>query len=438
MPRCPWPYSVLAVGAEVWVSVLVEDSHDEEPVIQDSMAVDVAAHASLIGTSANMFEPIAWAESLVDAAIAADLPRLPRLLCACGYSCFVGRPVTAAAHAEHAMRLEHDPTFESCEPGLAAFIAALANVYAGRLDRYVEFATIADGYGGASLAFARPALVDGLQSSGRVDEALALVGSAVAAAREVANPFWVAYALWSAGLTLAKVDPARALSAWEQGLAVVEEDGVDFFRGFLARDAARLHTAMGQPDPALVEFDLAIDAFRRAGNVAQLIITLASLPDLLERIDEPDAALTLHAALAKIPAAVDHVPELTDLGTRLSTKLGSAATTIAATGRTMDLDDAAVYARARIDEVQYRRARVTQRPAGLSRRELEVLHLLADGLTTSKIAERLFISPKTADRHIQNIYTKIGTSTRATATRWAQDNGLLATSERRITGTGAL
>ena len=144
MPRCPWPYSVLAVGAEVWVSVLVEDSHDEEPVIQDSMAVDVAAHASLIGTSANMFEPIAWAESLVGAAIAADLPRLPRLLCACGYSCFVGRPVTAAAHAEHAMRLEHDPSYESCEPGLAAFIAALANVYAGRLDRYVEFATIAD------------------------------------------------------------------------------------------------------------------------------------------------------------------------------------------------------------------------------------------------------------------------------------------------------
>lgn len=156
-------------------------------------------------------------------------------------------------------------------------------------------------------------------------------------------------------MTLAKVDPARALSAWEQGLAVVEADGVDFFRGFLARDAARLHTATGQPDPALKEFDLAIDAFRRAGNVAQLIITLASLPGLFERIDEPDAALTLHAALAKIPAAVDHVPELTDLGTRLSAKLGSMAATISATGLAMDLDDAAVYARARIDELQRRR-----------------------------------------------------------------------------------
>ncbi len=392
-------------------------------------AVDIAAHAGLIGTSANLFEPVAWAESLVDAAIAADLPRLPRLLCACGYACFVGRPVTAAAHAEHAMRLEHDPSYESCEPGLAAFIAALANVYAGRLDRYVELATIADAHGGASRAFARPALVDGLQSSGRVDEALDLVDSAVAAAREVANPFWLAYALWIAGMTLAQVDAAPALSAWEQGLAVVEEHGVEFFRGFMARDAARLHTATGEPDAALVEFDLAIEAFHRAGNVAQLIITLASLPNLFAQLDDGAGALTLHAALTKIPAAVEHVPDLAELGPRLSTKLGPAAATVAATGRAMDLDDAALYARARIDELQHRRTKVTRRPGGLSERELEVLHLIADGLTTSRIAERLFISPKTADRHIQNIYTKIGTSTRATATRWAQDNGLLATSE---------
>jgi len=82
------------------------------------------------------------------------------------------------------MRLEHDPSYESCEPGSSAFIAALANVYAGRLDRYVELATIADSYGGASRAFARPALVDGLQSSGRVDE-VRIAGEASAKAARV-------------------------------------------------------------------------------------------------------------------------------------------------------------------------------------------------------------------------------------------------------------
>lgn len=393
-------------------------------------AVDIAAHAGLIGTSANLFEPISWAESVVDAAAAADLPRLPRLLCACGYACFVGRPVAAAAYAEQAMRLEAEPGYESCEPGLSAFIAALANVYAGRLDRYIELATIADGFGGAALAFARPALVDGLQASGRLDEALELVDSSVAAAREVANPFWLAYALWIAGITRSKVDPPRALAAWDEGLAVVREHRVDFFRGFLARDAARLHTTAGEADAALSQFDVAIESFHRAGNIAQLIITLASLPELLARLGEPAAAATLHAAMVKIPASVDHVPELADLGGRLATQLGRAATAVAATGRAMELDEAALYARAQIEEVQHRRSAVKDRPGGLSRRELEVLHLVTDGLTTREIAARLFISAKTADRHIQNIYTKIGTSTRATATRWALDNGLLAGTDR--------
>ena len=399
-------------------------------------AVDIAAHAGLIGTSANLFEPISWAESLVDAATVADLARLPRLLCACGFACFVGHPVTAAAHAEHAMLLEADPAYQSCEPGLSAFIAALANVYAGRLDRYVELATISDAHGGAALAFARPALVDGLQASGRVDEALELLDSSVAAAREVASPFWLAYALWIAGITLSNIDPPRALSAWEEGLAVVREHGVDFFRGFLARDAARLHTTTGEADEALTQFDVAIESFHRAGNIAQLIITLASIPELLALLGEPAAAATLHAAMVKIPTSVDHVPELADLGERLATQLGPAATTIAATGRAMDLDDAALYARAQIEEVQHRRSPVNDRPGGLSRRELEVLCLITDGLTTREIAERLFIAAKTADRHIQNIYTKIGTSTRAAATRWALDNGLVVGTDLQPTSTG--
>jgi HD-GYP domain-containing protein (c-di-GMP phosphodiesterase class II) len=66
--------------------------------------------------------------------------------------------------------------------------------------------------------------------------------------------------------------------------------------------------------------------------------------------------------------------------------------------------------------VASRRAR---NPGGLSRREVDVLCLAARGLTTQTIAERLFISPKTADHHIQHIYTKIGVSTRAAAMLWA-------------------
>ncbi|HEY0416276.1 MAG TPA: HD domain-containing phosphohydrolase [Gaiellaceae bacterium] len=61
-------------------------------------------------------------------------------------------------------------------------------------------------------------------------------------------------------------------------------------------------------------------------------------------------------------------------------------------------------------------------PGGLTRREVEVLRLAARGLTTRDIAERLTISPKTADHHIQHIYGKIGVSTRAAAALWAMQH----------------
>src|SRR3954462_6549933 len=61
-------------------------------------------------------------------------------------------------------------------------------------------------------------------------------------------------------------------------------------------------------------------------------------------------------------------------------------------------------------------------PGGLTRREVDVLRLAAKGLTTSQIADRLYISPKTADHHIQHIYGKIKVSTRAAAALWAMQH----------------
>jgi HD-GYP domain-containing protein (c-di-GMP phosphodiesterase class II) len=70
-------------------------------------------------------------------------------------------------------------------------------------------------------------------------------------------------------------------------------------------------------------------------------------------------------------------------------------------------------------------ARKQQRPGGLTRREVDVLGLAARGLTTRQIGDRLVISPKTADHHIQHIYGKIGVSTRAAAALWAMQNDVV-------------
>jgi HD-GYP domain-containing protein (c-di-GMP phosphodiesterase class II) len=80
------------------------------------------------------------------------------------------------------------------------------------------------------------------------------------------------------------------------------------------------------------------------------------------------------------------------------------------------------------------RAPPIERPAGLTEREAEVVGLLARGLQTKQVARALGISAKTADRHIQNAYAKIGVSTRAAAALFAMQHGLATWGELPIGG----
>jgi DNA-binding CsgD family transcriptional regulator len=116
------------------------------------------------------------------------------------------------------------------------------------------------------------------------------------------------------------------------------------------------------------------------------------------------------------------VPELAALGDRVAAALGATRLTeLTDAGGALDLNAAADYTRQQLDVARRdpnppaREAR----PGGLSRRELEVLRLVSDGRTAGEIATQLFISTRTAEHHVQNIYTKIGVSNRAAATRWA-------------------
>ena len=64
-------------------------------------------------------------------------------------------------------------------------------------------------------------------------------------------------------------------------------------------------------------------------------------------------------------------------------------------------------------------------PADLTGREIEVLRLVARGLSNRQIGARLVISPKTAGNHVEHIYTKIAVTNRAAAALYAMQHGLL-------------
>ena len=64
-------------------------------------------------------------------------------------------------------------------------------------------------------------------------------------------------------------------------------------------------------------------------------------------------------------------------------------------------------------------------PGGLTAREVEVLRLVAAGRSNPQIAAALFLSQKTVQRHLSNIFTKLGVGSRTAATSFAHRNGIV-------------
>jgi DNA-binding NarL/FixJ family response regulator len=94
-------------------------------------------------------------------------------------------------------------------------------------------------------------------------------------------------------------------------------------------------------------------------------------------------------------------------------------------------DEASAAAEVTRAEATYERLgahrQASEPPAGLTRRECEVLSLVADGGSNREVGEKLYISDRTVARHLTNIFHKIGVSSRTQAARYAIDHGLTAT-----------
>ena len=133
---------------------------------------------------------------------------------------------------------------------------------------------------------------------------------------------------------------------------------------------------------------------------------------------------------ARLLAAADAYQAMTEPRPyRESLPAERAARELAAQADGGRLDPAAVAA---VIEAAGQPAPRLERPAGLTEREAEVVGMLARGFQTKQVAHALGISAKTADRHVQNAYRKIGISTRAAATLFPMEHGLVAWGELPI------
>ena len=96
-------------------------------------------------------------------------------------------------------------------------------------------------------------------------------------------------------------------------------------------------------------------------------------------------------------------------------------------GEAMSVEEALAYAFEDADREGKPPSRATRRdyPAGLTPREVDVLRLVADGLTDAQVAQALVISPRTVNAHLTSVYRKLDVNSRTAASRFAIEQGLL-------------
>jgi predicted ATPase/DNA-binding CsgD family transcriptional regulator len=225
-------------------------------------------------------------------------------------------------------------------------------------------------------------------------------------------------------------DHGRAMSLAERGLALCRETGDRHGTCIALYTLAGVAQAARDYERARVLFEEGLTVSAELGNEAAIVHCLEGLASVAGAEGQNTHAARLwgaaEALLEKIEAVYTYVPNQSLHRSQLATRslVDEEAWEAAWTeGRRMTAEQAVEYALEQepIPEPATRESY----PAGLSAREVEVLRLVAAGLTNAEVAKNLFVSPRTVNWHLGSIYRKLGSHSRAEATRFAVEHGLL-------------
>jgi predicted ATPase len=312
-------------------------------------AATVAAHTAMIAQQLQRYEPAAWAEEILPAAIAADLDQLPQLYTAASQCLYTGRADAAVKYSQAARGLADESRYRSFADEWSRIHEALAEFFAARADRGLELcAALAERSGsarifgliGQTFGFALPGV-------GRTPEAQAIADEAVAAARTSDNDYWLAFALFAAGRAFAETDPAKALDLHREGIRVARDGRVLIFEAVIARDAAGLEALHGDLAAGLKLFEAAIVSFHQSGDANSLAMALTNLAHFFDRVERLEAAAILCGTVSTHPIA--SYVDLAGVTEHLRASLGpSRFQGSVAAGAAMELGEAVQYARSQL------------------------------------------------------------------------------------------
>ena len=315
------------------------------------VAAVLATYAGLVGFLTENYEPISWAEELIDTARAVGHPRL-HYLCQIASVCYMAGRLDAAISYVETIAVAIREGRDAVPFGLAG-LAGGVYLMTGQPERGVEWcrAYLARGRGGQALN--RAALVNALVLTGSNEAAIIATEGLIEATEATGNPWVLSYAYLACGMAYRLEDPIRALRSTRKGLEIARESANRFNESHLAHLLAGLEAEHGDPLAALDHMTLAIRNYQNAGSLTFFSPPLASLAMHLDRLGQFEAAATLagFAALSQMTMAL--YPELGHVIAHLREVLGDRTFEgLADRGATMPLAALISYAQEQIEQAR--------------------------------------------------------------------------------------
>jgi predicted ATPase len=303
---------------------------------------------SFLGPISEQYEPISWAEEILDCAEAVQHRKLLALYTVAAHCCWLGRHESAVRYCEMGLRLIGDDRFDGSpfdwdvSLGSVYITTGQPQLWADVSRRVLEHSRDVHGHARASLAMA-------LAFSGAIDDATAVSRGLLDMADATQNPHSVSQALIAVGIVLRDSDPATSLDSLRRSLQVTLDSGNRFHLSHTAVVLAALEVEYGSMAAALDDLALSIGNYLDSGNIGTSRSPLAVLANLLDRIEQQNEAAII-AGFASDPFARMAVPTIVATIDHLCAVLGEERyQTLARVGSTMTSAEMAKYALEQID-----------------------------------------------------------------------------------------
>jgi predicted ATPase len=319
-------------------------------------AAAIATQAGFFGVLVEKYEPITWAEELIEPARAVDHPRLVSL-CAIASLCYMfGRLDQALEYSNTGqVAMRRSPAEARIRPEqlwLGAVYSAMSNperwlaFYQGPMSRGLDIHQLR-----------RSCVVMVLVWADRVEEALSVANGLIDAAEATHNPYAHSFALLACSMAYSMEDPLRALDALRRGVTIAQGSGNRSNESFLALTLAlTLNRIKGEPGDSLAALDnvtLAIRNYYDSGNITQIRGALGLLATFLDRHGRYESAAIIAGFAYVSPTAMPTVREFGAAIAHLRDVLGDQTyASLIHKGEAMTMATVVAYAYDQIDHVR--------------------------------------------------------------------------------------